>query len=259
MTPTEYGALLLDHFSKSEAEMRQAGQNLASLSRKKKGAVTCGSVSASMPIVAAAAQEFETKEQFKALHLIEGTTPDLLKLLKDHEVDIVIGSESDEETSEGLVVEKLHDEELGVFARSGHPALSKPSNKLQDLLNDYQFVFPDDRTQVRAMLSSALQIAGLETPSRLIETHSAAAMRWFSERSDYLVVSTSVVQMQEIIQGSIHWVKTDLPLPKFQHVLYRRPRHSGSAAIVDFAKAIKTQARSLNRQAIIAREAPKKG
>ncbi len=243
---TEFGTLILEHFTVAEAEIVQAAQKLAILSRDRAGAVACAGAPVNMTIVTAAAEQFHRRRPKQAVHLMEGATPAMLGLLLAGEIDVVVGSNIQKVDDERLVIEPLLDEEIGVFARADHPAAAQGQLKMAELLEKAHWVFPDSGTHLYAYIHAELRTRELEAPKNLIESRSTTAIRWLARYSDSLALSTSLVHMPELLSGEVCALKTDWDFPITKHVLYRRPRHAMSRSALEFVDAIKAE---VSRQA----------
>jgi hypothetical protein len=68
---------------------------------------------------------------------------------------------------------------------------------------------------------------------------SHAALRWFVERTEYLVVSSSLVHLVGINEGKVARLETDLAFPPGQHVLYTRDKSASSRAAQRLMRCIR--------------------
>jgi LysR family pca operon transcriptional activator len=239
VTATEFGRAILAHVESAAAELQAASKALNALQRAREGAVICGGAPVSMSILVPAAYEFHKHRPTESLQLIEGSTPALLQMLKLGDLDLVIGSHIAHDEDDELEIEALVQEIPGVFVCADHPLLAHQPCDIAKLLSEEQWVMPAHDTHVRRFMQLELERRELSLPSKMIVASSHAALRWFVERTDYLVVSSSLVHLVRINERKVSRLETDLTFPPGQHVLYSRDKNGSSRAMLRLMRCIR--------------------
>ena len=167
----------------------------------------------------------------------------MLDLLLVGELDIVVGSSMIETRNDGLVIEPLLDEQIGVFVRASGAGKQSAPAKMSSLLQQEHWVFPDAGTHLRTYIEGELKQRGISMPGRLIESRSTSAIRWFAQNTDCFAFSTTLVHMPELLSGEVVMLDTDWQFRTTKHVLYRRALHTMSRSARAFVDAIKAEAK----------------
>jgi LysR family pca operon transcriptional activator len=239
VTATEFGRAILTHVENAATELGAASKALSALRRAREGAVVCGGAPVSMSILVPAAHAFHKHRPTESLQLVEGSTPALIQMLKLGDLDLVVGSHIAHDEDDELEIEALVQEIPGVFVRADHALLERQPCDIAKLLSDEQWVLPAPDTHVRRFMQLELERRELNLPSKMIVASPHAALRWFVERTDYLVVSSSLVHLVGINEGKVARLETDLAFPPGQHVLYSRDKSGSSRAALRLMRCIR--------------------
>ena len=246
VTATESAEIILRHFNRAASEIRVASQELALLRRTREASVACAGAPVNIEMIAAAAASLRSASPPSRIHILEGATPGMLELLVNGELDIVVGSGILQDKLDGVVTEPLLDEEIGVFVGAHNPLANSKSLRMNDLLDEANWVMPDSATHLRRYIDAALVENSATMPENLIESRSATAMRWLVHHTDCIAISTSLVHRSELRSGEVVMVDVDWDFSTTKHVLYRRRRHAMSHEALALVDAIKAEARGSN-------------
>jgi LysR family transcriptional regulator of gallate degradation len=144
-------------------------------------------------LLAAAINEFVSAYPSANVRILNGNTKDVLRYLRNGDVDIVIGLLRDPEM-EDLDHKGLADTPYVVVGRPGHPLIKKEQVALEDLA-DFDWIIGTPGAARRARFEKLF--AGRRRPPARIETCSLPTIRLLLAQSDRLTLLTSYELMFE--------------------------------------------------------------
>lgn len=170
MTTAE-GEQLLRHVLPALGLLRD-GINLAAGRQQKAGVyqVRIGVLPTTTAAVAPlAVQKLQSGYERVEIKVIAGTNMELLHLLREGELDMVVGRLPDPALMFGLSFESLYSEPIVVLAAPSHPLATRQGLTENDLLA-YPIVIPLPHTAVREAVDTFCLASGLTSLPRVIET-----------------------------------------------------------------------------------------
>lgn len=175
VVPTLPGEVVIRHAKLILAQLRHAGDELASLTQGASGRVAVGTLLAATPhLLPRSIVALKRERPGISVSVIEGTNDKLRPMLRVGDLDLVIGRLPEYREREGLVHEVLYEEPVSIVARRGHPLARLPVVTLADLLS-CEWILPPPETSLRRQLEQAFRSAGLEFPRLSIESVSILA------------------------------------------------------------------------------------
>lgn len=187
---TAEGEQLLRHVLPALGLLRD-GVNFASGRQQKTGVfqVRVGVLPTTASAVAPlAVQKIQSRHERTEIKIIAGTNMELLNLLREGELDMVVGRLPDPTLMFGLSFETLYSEPMVMVSSPSHPLAQRQNIAAADLAA-YPFVLPLHDTIVREAADTFCLAAGVASLPRLIETLSESFARalvlgsdaiWFS-------------------------------------------------------------------------------
>lgn len=143
------------------------------------------------------------------IQVVEGRYAELLKSLREGEIDCMIGALRHPVPADDVTQEMLFSDPLSIIAHSNHPLAGKPNLRLEDTLS-YPWIAPPRNTPAGQYLFDTLRIQDRpQTPVRAVSS-SMAILRGVLEEGDYVsIVSRHQIKIDEEL-GSI--ATLDIPL-----------------------------------------------
>lgn len=125
--------------------------------------------------------------------IITGPNAYLLSLLRQGDVDLVIGRMAEPNAIEGLAFEHLYSERIAFVVRSGHPLLGMPAFQLS-MIARYPVLMPPPDAVIRPTVERLLTAHGVVSLQDEVETVSDAFGRSFTRMTDVVwIISRGVV------------------------------------------------------------------
>ena len=161
-------------------------------------------------ILPAACDALLREAQGAQIRLVDAPYGELLRELRQGELDVLIGALREPPPAEDVVQEPLFDDTLAVVVGPGHPLVGRSGLTLDDTLA-YPWIAPPKEAPAGAYLYRTLGIGALaDTPVRVVSS-SMVLVRGMLARGDYLTILSPRQAAVEIAQGAM--VPLDLPLP----------------------------------------------
>lgn len=196
VTPTIYGESFIQHARAVLAQLRQADQQIALLSRAELGSVGVGTHLAGSNLLLPYAIAAVKQEHPKLTVVVREGTPDVLEnALLAGETDMTVGRLAVHATAT-LRQERLYLEPIRLVARRDHPvhALRRPS---LHQLADYPWIFPVEQTALRAELESTFLHEGVPIPDNRIECTSMLTLRQLLVSTDVIAALPMLIAQQD--------------------------------------------------------------
>jgi DNA-binding transcriptional LysR family regulator len=186
--PTAYGAALVAHARVVLAQMRQATQELADLRDGSAGRVSVGTlVSASVALLPRTIARVQRDRPGMAISVIEGTNDTLMPLLRQGDLDLVVGRLPEFRARDGIAQEVLGHDHAEIVCAPDHPLVGRGGLGLSDLLA-CRWILPRAETTLRRQIDSAFRAQGLAPPAHAVESVSILANRALIREFGYLAV-----------------------------------------------------------------------
>ena len=130
----------------------------------------------------------------------DGPYDDLLYHLRHGDIDLLLGALRFPVPADDVIQEELFSSPVEIVARPDHPLCSE-KNVTLETLQSYPWVVPGRGTPTRAIFESTFTEAGLEVPSRLVETGSQILVRSLLTGSDRLTMISQHQIQHELAMG----------------------------------------------------------
>ncbi len=144
-----------------------------------------------------AVRRFLDAEPAARVRVRTGSNAYLVGLLRQGELDVVIGRMAESADMQGLSFEYLYPEVVVFAVRPGHPLLQAAGTNAPSVatLRRYRMVLPDAGTRLREAADQYLLASGLGHPDRIVETIDVSFGRRFVLDTDAIwCVPTGVVE-----------------------------------------------------------------
>jgi LysR family transcriptional regulator of abg operon len=229
---TEHGRATLRHARVVDAEFRHLREELDQLSGQRHGLVSVGiSGTAEALMLPGALDRFRRSAPGIQVSLFGGRSATTLAALREARVDFVIGPLPPDHDGSDIHVERLCSSELGVCARSDHPAAG--CGDLADLL-PYPWVYAVRHAEGEIPIQTMFRARGLGAPELMVHSDSNSALVALLLQSDMLTL-TSVESVAPLLRaGLLRVLPLDLGLPPVVQnllTLTSRPLTTPAAAL----------------------------
>lgn len=209
--PTPEGLVLLAHARIVLSQLRHAGQELDDLRSGTGGRVAVGVlVSAAVSLLPEAIAMVRKQRPNLAIKVLEGTNDVLLPLLRQGELDLVIGRLPAFSVGSDIQEEQLCDDYAQIVVQRNHPLLQRSGISLRDLVTE-PWILPRQETSMRRQIDEAFRLEGVPAPANCVESVSILTNRALVLRADHLAVWP--VQLVQFEQELGHVVPLPIDLP----------------------------------------------
>jgi DNA-binding transcriptional LysR family regulator len=185
--PTPFGLTLARHADSIDAELRTAADELSALKSARIGStcIGCGPSEATR-LLPMALNHLRARSPDIGVTVLYGLNEALTPMVKHGEIDFALSSIPPRCDDPDLKQIRLHEDRAAVFARSGHPLLSKKAPLQASMLVNQVWVLARSRELERRALDDLFAQAELQPPTAAIETTSAVLMKTVVMQSDAL-------------------------------------------------------------------------
>lgn len=185
------------------SELAQAEEELAEFDGREVGRIVVGCLPlARSVILPEALVEFRRLRPTHRVSIADGPYADLLRGLRDGEVDVIIGALRDPVPIDDVVQEPLFLDHLAFVARPGH-ALTRAANIPLSVLARNGWVVPREGTPTREQFDTLFATSGLPRPDSLIDCGSILLMRELLALSDLVGCISEHQAEAEIAKGLV--------------------------------------------------------
>ena len=193
----------------ARAELRQAREELALFSGRGRRTFVLGSLPlARSQIVPNAIMNMLEREKELQVRVIEGRYAELLRGLREGDIDCLIGALRNPAPANDVYETPLFDDDLIIVCSASHPLAQQKSVALEQTLS-FPWIAPPISTPSGQYLFEALEIERLaSTPVRVVAS-SFVLLRELLLSGDFLTVISKAQVRKEIAEGSLH----ELPIP----------------------------------------------
>ncbi|MWD30060.1 LysR family transcriptional regulator, partial [Aquicoccus sp. SCR17] len=182
----------------AQAEIRQGIEEIARETGEDRATLVIGSLPlARTTIVPRAVDAMVRAVPNAQIRVIEGRYPQLLRSLREGDIDCLIGALRLPAPADDVTEEPLFDDDLAIVAHPGHPLFAKPDLAIEDTLA-YPWVAPPRETPAGSWLFDTLRIEDRPvTPVRVVAS-SLVFLRGLLAQGDYLsVISRHQISLEE--------------------------------------------------------------
>lgn len=198
VAPTLYGEIIIRHAKLILSQLRHASEELLSLQEGTTGKIAVGTLLAAAPTLLPRSIALLKKERPNIIiSVVEGTNDKLMPMLRVGDLDLVLGRLPEYREREGLTQEVLYYEPVCIVARRDHPLANRTDLTMADLA-DQEWILPPPQTSLRRQIESAFRKAGIEPPSRAVESVSVLTNHTLLMETDMVAcMPFQVVETQE--------------------------------------------------------------
>jgi LysR family transcriptional regulator of gallate degradation len=208
MLPTDCGEILIRRAKLAFLEIRQAMEEIASLSGDAKGRISIGSLPLPRTyLIPTAVSRFLEEFPNATVSIYDGVYEKLLADLCAGDIDMILGTLRDPVPIEGTTSEVLFEDGMIIAARSDHPLFEKSNLSFEDI-RDARWVMPHQGVPLRRQFEEQMRANGLPVPEYVIETDSTVVIRTLLLDSDRL----AVVSENQIYEAKAQGLLAPLPL-----------------------------------------------
>ncbi len=207
--PTPAGHILIKHTKLAYSEVQQGLNEISEFQGRDSTVFIIGSLPlARTHILPLATHAMIQNTDDVQIRIVDGPYSELLRGLRNGDIDCMIGALRDPAPADDVVQETLFSDPLTIVAGCNHPLLKKENVTLQDTL-DYPWAAAPKSTPGGSYLFDTLQIQDLpRTPVRVV-TSSLVFLRGLLSQGDYLTIISQHQIKEEIKQG----ILVPLPIP----------------------------------------------
>jgi DNA-binding transcriptional LysR family regulator len=185
--PTDYGRAFINCGTIVFDELRRGVQAIEFLSDPTYGKLRVGGIppfiDGMIPAVIARLAERYPRFEF---HVTESDTPNLCKLLRDRELDLLISLASSD-LGEDFVCDPLFEDHIYVMAGINNPWSRRRRIRLAALV-DEPWVMPDADNLIWPVIEEAFRAAGLSSPMRVVVSNSMTVRTRLVETGRFLTI-----------------------------------------------------------------------
>jgi DNA-binding transcriptional LysR family regulator len=159
--------------------------------------------------VPAAIQKMVSEEKHLQVRVIEGRYSELLRDLREGEIDCLIGALRNPPPADDIVQEKLFMDSLALIVGPNHPLVGEPAISLEDALS-FPWIASPIATPAGQFIFQTLKIEDRpQTPIRVV-TSSLVVIRGLMQRDNFVTVISEQQIKEDLRDGTL--VKLPIPL-----------------------------------------------
>ncbi|WP_341862044.1 LysR family transcriptional regulator [Gymnodinialimonas sp. 57CJ19] len=221
---TDAGELLLEHGRRVEQELRDAVSSLNQLKGERPEKISIGM----SPTMAHSFGPQAVIDMLKnwgdtQVRIVESLKPHLLSELTSGRIDMVATVGNPQESFEEFDTEYLFSDEIGLFARHGHPAADLDTFSIRPFKR-MTWVLPDSQAYILQRLVEYMEGIGLEVSHTAIYTASISFMKSAVTRSERIAIAPISTFEDELSRGQVVRLKGQWPEMERHFCLYTRRR-----------------------------------
>ncbi|MFM2356423.1 MAG: hypothetical protein RLZZ528_2159 [Pseudomonadota bacterium] len=148
---------------------------------------------------------FRTLHPEVTLKIETGPHGYLLSLLREGQIDLMVGRMPDAGEMAGLTFSHLYEEDVVLVARAGHPMANRP---VADLLGQVPVILPSEGAIIRKTVDTYLEVLGLSGLRPAVETVALAVGRGLLAASDSVWFISRGVVAEELRRGEMAEIPT---------------------------------------------------
>lgn len=185
---TAAGRIFLRHIKLANDEIRQCLEEISAQTGERHSSFILGTLPlARSQIVPHAVDALIKTEPHSQVSIVDGLYAELLRALREGEIDCLIGALRNPAPADDVIEERLFTDRMALVCGPHHPLTKKPSITLKDA-HQYPWVAPPKPTPAGQYLFRTLRIEEWEhTPVRVVSS-SLAVLRGLLNRGDYVTI-----------------------------------------------------------------------
>jgi DNA-binding transcriptional LysR family regulator len=172
-------------------------------------------------------QQFTSEYPRVAIEIVEGSFGELVKPLRDGDIDILLGATREEKVLDDLDQEALFVDRPQVIMRASHPLMSLDKPDIEDLLG-YPWILPSPETPLRQYWDDMVRQTGEEPSEVTIECGSVLTIRELLLESDSLTLLSPDQLRVELEARLMAQLPPTVPVERTIGMIFRRGWHPTS-------------------------------
>ncbi|MBH3340380.1 LysR family transcriptional regulator [Pseudomonas mendocina] len=240
---TELGAEVIAYAQRALNDCQTFSYRLESLRQGGHGYLKVGAIfAATAHALPETLLRLKGRRPLLTIELLEDTSDHLLKLLEHKQLDLVVGRFTDHPQRQRFDFTALAEEPFLLIARPEHPLCARQRvSPVQ--LTEWPWVLYPLNTPLRQSLEQSFSDAGVNPPANSIETTSVQTTLKLLCNSDTLALLPEAVVRQNLLDGSLKQVQTNLAPPPLAYGVLLRKDEPISSAVRDFIEALRAAIR----------------
>jgi len=208
----ESGEWLLQQAKVSLAEIRVGHEELARWRGRGEALLAIGSLPMASDVLVpqAVAQALAQRPELR-ITVKDGTYESLTRLLRNAEIDFMVGPLRGDERAGDLAEEVLYVDRFVAVVRSGHPLLAGGRRASLRRLAPYPWIGPLPGTPAHAVFERLFAQAGLAQPVVTLRAHSTAVVRSVLLAGDHVALLSPLQVHAEVQAGLLACASAPLP------------------------------------------------
>ncbi len=184
---TEQGKRTVRSFRLARAELEAGLSEVASLQGRETGRLSVGAMPLSRArLLPAAVTAFHRQHPDICINIVEGSFQELIRPLRDGEIDLMIGALRDPSPGEDVIQHALFNDRPVILGRAGHPLANRMPSIAE--MAKYQWTVPDLDTPLRVQWEKMFFDAGQPPATVPIECGSVITIRQILLDTDFLTL-----------------------------------------------------------------------
>jgi DNA-binding transcriptional LysR family regulator len=206
-----YGEALIRHARNALSSLTEAASEIDALKDGRTGQVNVGSIGGpAAGLVPRAVIRVANGYPLVRVRVTVDTSDNLVQLLVEGRIDIMVGRLPTHQETSRFCFERLGTEAVCAVARNGHPLLLKQGLDLAQLA-DAAWIVPATGNALRREFEMMFRQAGLECPTRLVETASPMVVTKLLGDTDFVAVLPCEVAAHYAACGLVAELPISLP------------------------------------------------
>ncbi|NBP62738.1 MAG: LysR family transcriptional regulator [Betaproteobacteria bacterium] len=203
LVTTDLGVRLLSRAKRIIAELRHMQSDLSAIAGTLAGHVTIGALPLGRTLLLPDGIATAVKRHPNLrISTLESPYEALVHGLRNGDIDFILGALRSDGHGEGLIVESLFTDRMGILARAGHRLAANRRILLSDLLAE-QWILPRPDAPGRRLIDASFSELGLMPPQPSVETGDLAILRRLLNNSDMLTAISPHQLTFEIESGML--------------------------------------------------------
>lgn len=236
----ESGEWLLQQVKLALAEIRVGHEELARWRGQGESQVAIGALPMASDVLVpqAVAQTLAASSALRVT-VKDGTYESLTRLLRNAEVDFMVGPLRGEGLAGDLVEEALYVDRFVAVVRHGHPVLRSGRRVSLRRLAPYPWIGPLPGTPAHAIFETLFAQAGLDRPAVTLRAHSTAVVRSVLLAGDHVALLSPLHVHAEVQAGLLACASAPLPGSERAIGITQRRDALASSACADVLAALR--------------------
>jgi LysR family transcriptional regulator of gallate degradation len=211
MLPTPAGALLALHVRRALAELRIAEDEIASSNGVVQGRLSVGALSLGRTrLLPLAMTRLIARYPGVTIRTEEGSFEHLATLLRDGQIDFILGALRPPEHTMGFHREIVTHDRMAIVVRAGHPFAGRPAITLDEIVSA-RWALPQKGAPTRDLLEAALRARSAGEAQIQVETTDLAVLLGVLLGSDMVTAVSPHLFHREIEAGALAVLPIELP------------------------------------------------